>query len=103
MVRFEPVAQRHDPPETPLSAELTLRWTIRHPDLSHVFRERDRRAMTGTCLGEESRLLEREIWAELDNGMELPLSLGQVADSARSEPLVITQLLLLYHLLDAVR
>jgi phosphoribulokinase len=34
VVRFAPVEQRHDPPGTPLSAELLLRPTIRHPDLS---------------------------------------------------------------------
>ncbi|HEY2765904.1 MAG TPA: phosphoribulokinase, partial [Pseudonocardiaceae bacterium] len=39
MVRFGPIEGRHDPPDTPLSALLTLRSTIRHPDLSGVFRE----------------------------------------------------------------
>lgn len=45
VVRFGPIAERQDPPDTPLSAELTLRSTIRHPDLAGVFRESDRRAM----------------------------------------------------------
>ena len=114
-------AQRHDPPDTPLTAELTLRPTIRHPDLTHVFRETDRRAMHlrlardevgrpveqlhihGYVPREESQLLEKAIWAELDTETELPSSLGHIGDSARSEPLAITQLLLLYHMLDSVR
>jgi phosphoribulokinase len=121
VVRFAPVETRHDPPETPLSAELTLRPTIRHPDLTHVFREADRRAMhlklardeSGTPVDalhihgyvprEESQLLEKAIWAELDTDTELPSSLGQIGEGARSEPLAITQLLLLYHMLDPIR
>jgi phosphoribulokinase len=121
VVRFGPIEQRHDPPDTPLSAELTLRPTIRHPDLTHVFRETDRRAMHlrlardeagrpveqlhihGYVPREESQLLEKAIWAELDTETELPSSLGHIVASARSEPLAITQLLLLYHLLDSVR
>jgi phosphoribulokinase len=121
VVRFGPVETRHDPPETPLSAELTLRPTIRHPDLTHVFRETDRRAMHlrlardedgrpveqlhihGYVPREESQLLEKAIWAELNTDTELPSSLGQIGEGVRSEPLAITQLLLLYHMLDSVR
>lgn len=122
VVRFGPIAQRHDPPDTPLSAELTLRSTIRHPDLAGVFRESDRRAMHlklvrdedgrpvdalhvhGYVPREESRVLEKAIWSELgaESG-ELPESLGQLGEGVRSEPLAITQLLLLYHMLDAAR
>ena len=39
VVRFAPVAHRHDPPGTPLSAELLLRPTIRHPDLTGLLAE----------------------------------------------------------------
>lgn len=122
VVRFGPIAERQDPPDTPLSAELTLRSTIRHPDLAGVFRESDRRAMHlklvrdedgrpvdalhvhGYVPREESRVLEKAIWSELgaESG-ELPESLGQLGEGVRSEPLAITQLLLLYHMLDAVR
>jgi phosphoribulokinase len=122
VVRFGPIAERHDPPDTPLSAELTLRSTIRHPDMAGVFRESDRRAMHlklvrdedgrpvdalhvhGYVPREESRVLEKAIWSELgaESG-ELPESLGQLGEGVRSEPLAITQLLLLYHMLDAVR
>jgi phosphoribulokinase len=121
VVRFGPVETRHDPPDTPLSAELTLRPTIRHPDLTHVFREIDRKTMHlrldrdddgrpvealhihGYVPREESQLLEKAIWAELDTDTELPSSLGQIGDGTRSEPLATTQLLLLYHMLDSVR
>ncbi|HKR49317.1 MAG TPA: phosphoribulokinase [Pseudonocardiaceae bacterium] len=119
VVRFGPVEVRHDPPDTPLSAELTLRSTIRHPDLTGVFRESDRRAMHlklvrdedgrpvealhvhGYVPREESQVLEKAIWAELGTATELPSSLGQIGEGTRSEPLVITQLLLLYHMLEA--
>lgn len=121
VVRFGPIEQRDDPPDTPLSAELTLRPTIRHPDLTHVFRETDRRAMHlrlardevgrpvealhihGYVPREESQLLEKAIWTKLDTETELPSSLGQIAEGTRSEPLAVTQLLLLYHMLDSVR
>ncbi|MGH3874705.1 MAG: phosphoribulokinase [Pseudonocardiaceae bacterium] len=121
VVRFGPIKGRDDPPDTPLSAELTLRSTIRHPDLTGVFRESDRRTMQfkllrdedgrpvdalhvhGYVPREESRLLEKAIWTELDTKSELPSSLGQLGEGSRSEPLAITQLLLLYHMLDAVR
>ena len=121
VVRFGPIETRQDPPDTPLSAELTLRSTIRHPDLTGVFRESDRRAMHfklvrdedgrpvdslhvhGYVPREESQLLEKAIWAELGAEKELPSSLGQIGEGIRSEPLAITQLLLLYHMLDAVR
>ena len=39
VVRFAPIASRNDPPGTPLSTELLLRPTIRHPSLSHVLSE----------------------------------------------------------------
>ncbi|MGH3671714.1 MAG: phosphoribulokinase [Pseudonocardiaceae bacterium] len=121
VVRFGPIEERHDPPDTPLSAELTLRPTIRHPDLTAVFRETDRRAMHlrldrdedgrpvetlhihGYVPREESQLLEKAIWAELGTESELPSSLGQIGEGVRSEPLAITQLLLLYHMLDSIR
>lgn len=121
VVRFGPVETRHDPPDTPLSAELILRPTIRHPDLTGVFRESDRRAMHlkltrdedgrpvealhihGYVPREESQLLEKAIWAELNTETELPSALGQIGEGKRSEPLAITQLLLLYHMLDSVR
>jgi phosphoribulokinase len=120
VVRFAPVEQRHDPPGTPLSAELLLRPTIRHPDLSAVLaasghsmhlkltRDEDGRPVDalhvhGYVPREDSQLLEKTIWSGLGPGTEVPGFLGELDAAQRSEPLAITQLLLLYHLLEAAR
>jgi phosphoribulokinase len=120
VVRFAPVEQRHDPPGTPLSAELLLRPTIHHPDLSGVLsdsgnsmhltltRDEDGRPVDalhihGYVPREDSQVLEKAIWAGLSEDTDLPTSLGELDNGQRSEPLAITQLLLLYHLLDAAR
>ncbi|HEV2374423.1 MAG TPA: phosphoribulokinase [Streptosporangiaceae bacterium] len=120
VVRFAPVQGRHDPPDTPLSAELLLRHTIRHPDLSGVLaesghpmhlrltRDEDGRPVDalhihGYVPREDSRMLEKAIWAGLGEGTDMPGSLGELDNGQRSEPLAITQLLLLYHLLEAAR
>jgi phosphoribulokinase len=80
VVRFAPVEQRHDPPGTPLSAELLLRPTIRHPDLTGVLaesgrpmhlkltRDEDSRPVDalhihGYVPREESQVLEKAIWS----------------------------------------
>ena len=120
VVRVAPVEQRHDPPGTPLSAELLLRPTIRHPDLSAVLaesgqsmhlkltRDEDGRPVDalhihGYAPREDSQLLEKAIWAGLGAGVEVPGFLGELDGGQRSEPLAITQLLLLYHLIEAAR
>ncbi len=53
---------------------------------------------------EESLVVEKAIWERLgvDPG-EAPVTLGSLGRGVRSEPLAITQLLLLYHLLDPSR
>ena len=120
VVRFAPVEQRHDPPSTPLSAELLLRPTIRHPDMSAVLagsgqsmhlkltRDEDGRPVDalhihGYAPREDSQLLEKAIWDGLGAGVEVPGFLGELDGGQRSEPLAITQLLLLYHLIEAAR
>lgn len=121
VVRFAPVVGRDDPPGTPLSAELVLRPTIRHPDLTSVFAQVDSRAMHlkmlrdtdgrpvdalhvhGHAPREDSIVLEKAIWAAMEGEAALPESLGVIGDAPRSDPLAITQLLLLYHLLDERR
>lgn len=120
MVRFAPIAGRDDPPDTPLSAELVLRPTIRHPDLSRVLGDGDQHAIHlkltrevdgrpvdtlhvhGHAPGEESLVVKKAIWSRLgvDAG-DPPDTLGRVSKDHHSEPLAITQLLLLYHMLDA--
>ncbi|WP_046470587.1 phosphoribulokinase [Allosalinactinospora lopnorensis] len=121
VVRFAPVAERQDPPTTPLSAELTLRPMIPHPDLTRIpewvdqqtihlklVREADGRPVDmlhvhGYAPREQSRVVEKAIWSQLGIDAELPNALGSLGEEGRSEPLAITQLLLLYHLLAAAR
>ncbi|MCL2585991.1 MAG: phosphoribulokinase, partial [Streptosporangiales bacterium] len=120
VVRFAPIAQRDEPPGTPLSAELLLRPTIRHPDLSAILAEsgesmhlklsRDENGRPADTLHvhgyaprEASRLVEKALWDDMGEGTALPEVLGDLGDGTRSEPLAITQLLLLFHLIEAAR
>ncbi|HEV7824688.1 MAG TPA: phosphoribulokinase [Mycobacteriales bacterium] len=121
VVRFAPIPGRTDPPETPLSAELMLRPTIRHPDLTGVLAPSMQRAMHlkltrdsdgrpvdtlhvhGYVPLEESRTVQKAIWSALGHEGEAPSCLGELSPGKRSEPMTVTQLLLLYHLLDAAR
>lgn len=120
VVRFAPIEQRRDPPGTSLSAELLLRPTIRHPDLTSVLagcgesmhlkltRDEDGRPVDalhvhGYAPSEASRMLEKSIWSALGGGTELPAILGDLGDGKRSEPLAVTQLLLLHHLTESNR
>jgi phosphoribulokinase len=122
VVRFSLTAGCDDSPDTPLSAELLLRPTINHPDLTTVLapgmqrtirltlqrdehnRPVDALHVRGDAPREESRRVENVIWSSLvgEQG-DAPGTLGTIGEDRRSEPLAITQLMLLYHLLDAVR
>ncbi len=117
VVRFAPITSRQDPPGTPLSAELMLRPTIQHPALANVLTDDHRTAMhlkimrdqDGTptdCLHvhghastEEAKQLEKVIWEELASNGGPPEKLGEINPGERSEPLALTQLILLYHML----
>lgn len=121
VVRFAPIASRQDPPGTPLSAELMLRPTIRHPDVSSVVSESGPKTMHlkmirdadgrpvdalhvhGYVAPEDTKILEKVIWSAMGGEQAPPDVLGRVGPDARSEPLAVTQLLLLYHLLEAAR
>jgi len=121
VVRFSPIPGRDDPPDTPFSAELLLRPTIGHPDLTGILSEGDQHAIHlklardedgrpvdalhvhGYAPPEDSAVAQKALWAEFGIQSPPPESLGLLADGQRSEPLAITQLLLLYHLLEAAR
>jgi len=121
VVRFAPIPGRNDPPETPLSAELLLRPTVRHPDLSEVFKQVDGRAMHLKLIRDEDgrpidalhvhgyapssdiEVLENAIWADMGGEDTVPTGLGRLGGDDRNEPLAVTQLLLLYHLFEAAR
>jgi phosphoribulokinase len=101
----------------PLSATLLLRPTIRHPDLSTVLTDDNRRAIHlklvrdedgkpvdalhvhGHAPRELSQQVERHIWSLLGEEDPLPTTLGVLDGDRRSEPLALTQLVLLFHLL----
>src|SRR5215831_5230705 len=120
-VRFAPIKGRALAPGTPLSAELLLRPTIQHPDLTDVLTDDDRRTVHlklirdadgrpvdalhihGYAPREDSRIVEKAIWEQLsfDRGTALPDTLGEFLPGKRSEALAIAQLLLLWHLLEA--
>jgi phosphoribulokinase len=123
-LRFAPVPGHETRPggdDTSLSAEILLRPTIGHPDLSHVLTDDDRRTVHlklirdsdgrpvdalhvhGHAPREDSRIVEKAIWEQLsfDHGTVLPDLLGQYAPGKRNEALAIAQLLLLWHLLEA--
>jgi phosphoribulokinase len=115
VVRFTPAG---GPAADLLSAELLLRSTIHHPPLSHVLIDDTRAAMhlriirdnDGTpvdCLNihgdappEDIHLLQKAIWSGVVEQGEMPEGLGALGGGGRSEPLAVTQLLLLYHLMQ---
>ncbi|TCK20748.1 phosphoribulokinase [Pseudonocardia endophytica] len=121
VVRFAPIESRDDPADTPLSATVSLRPTIAHPDLSGVLQPGLSRAMHltlerdadgrpveslhvhGYAPREESVAVEKAIWTALgEPDRDTPECLGRIGDR-RSEPLTIAQLLLLYHLIGVDR
>ena len=119
VVRFAPIEERGESPDDPLSATLLLRPTISHPDLSTILGEDTREAMhlkltrdeDGKPVDavhihsyadrEETRKIEQAIWYELGVDQPVPESLGQLDPDNRDEPLALTQLILLYHLIQA--
>ncbi len=117
VMRFDRIEGR-DPTE-PLSASLMLRPTISHPDLANILTEEHRQAMHLKLTRDEdgkpvdslhihsyadreiTRDVEQSIWKQLGVDDPIPDSLGVIEDGERSEPLAISQLILLYHLFQA--
>ncbi|CAN5895925.1 phosphoribulokinase [soil metagenome] len=117
VVRFGPIEGRDDPPGTQLSATLLLR-SVSHPDLSVVLadtapgapmhlkmlRDDDGRPVDalhihGYAPASETALVKKLIWDSLDVDAPLPPSLGRLGSGQVSEPLAITQLILVHQLL----
>jgi phosphoribulokinase len=104
---------------TPLSATLLLRPTISHPSLNRILTDDHREAMHLKLLRDEfdkpvdalhihsyarretTKEVEEAIWKELGVNEAVPESLGTIEKGTRSEPLAITQLILLYHMFQA--
>ena len=119
VVRFEPIAERGEGPDDPLSAKLMLRPTISHPDLTSILTDDVREAMHlslrrdeygkpvdsvhihSHAEREQTKKVEEAIWRELGVDEPVPESLGHLDPDTRDEPLALTQLLLLYHLIQA--
>ena len=119
VVRFEPPARPHAVEQ--LDAHVTLRPTLRHPDVGAVaaccpdprlvqatgVREGARTAqqlrIDGRLNGEQASLLEDALWTQQPELQHLlPEQIGQFVDGEeqrRSHPLAFTQLLIAYHLL----
>lgn len=120
-MRFDTIAERNDPSNTPLSAELLLRNTIRQPDITRVLEptvtgtihlrlsyDTDRRPVDSVHIhgysdGEDNAAAGKLIWHALgDPRTAVPESLGRV-NGHRSTPLAITQMNLQHHLLNGAR
>ena len=118
VVSFSPIEERGESDLDPPSATLLLRPTIPHPDLSKIVGEDVRTALHLKLLRDDdgkpvdalhihsyaepevTRKVEEAIWDELGIKEPVPDSLGALAGE-RSEPLALTQLILLFHMIQA--
>ncbi len=118
VMRFDRPDGNTDPDAT-LSATLLLRPTIAHPDLANILTDDHHPAMHLKLSRDEdgkpvdalhihadaereiTRDVEQAIWKELGVDENVPESLGTIDPTTRSEPLAISQLILLYHLFQA--
>ena len=119
VVRFSPIEERSETAADPLSAYLLLRPTISHPDLSKILGEDVRDAMHLKLRRDDdgkpvdsvhihsyadradTKMVEQAIWDQLGVDEPVPESLGRIDPETRDEPLALTQLILLYHLIQA--
>ncbi len=118
VVRFAPIEERGETPNDPLSATLLLRPTIDHPDLHEILGEDTEQAIHLKLARDDdgkpvdavhihsyadpeiTKKVEKAIWDELGVDAPVPESLGKLDDEERDEPLALTQLILLYHLVQ---
>ncbi|MDP9454127.1 MAG: phosphoribulokinase [Actinomycetota bacterium] len=118
VVQFSPIWSRGETVEDPLSATLLLRPTIPHPDLHSVVGDDVEDAMHLKLLRDDdgkpvdalhvhshaseeaTRTAEEKIWKLMDVPEPLSDELGLI-DGQRDGPLAITQLILLFHLIQA--
>ena len=122
VVRFAPIEERGETRADPLSATLLLRPTAAHPDLSGILTDDTRKAVHmklsrdddgkpvdavhihGYADADVTEKVKLAIWEQLGVEEPLPTSLGELEPGGpKSEPLALTQLLLLYHLIQARR
>jgi len=121
VVRFAPIEEHGETPDDPLSATLLLRPTIDHPQLHEILGDDTAEAMHLKLSRDDdgkpvdavhihsyadraiTKKVEQAIWEELDVDTPLPESLGMLDPDSetREEPLALTQLVLLYHLIQA--
>ncbi|MGI8777054.1 MAG: phosphoribulokinase [Acidimicrobiales bacterium] len=121
VVRFAPIEDRSDTPDDPLSATLLLRPTIDHPPLHEILSDDTAQAMHlklsrdddgkpvdavhihSYAEREITKKVEQAVWDQLGVDTPLPESLGRLDPDSdtRDEPLALTQLVLLYHLIQA--
>ncbi|MGH3344099.1 MAG: phosphoribulokinase [Carbonactinosporaceae bacterium] len=108
-----------DPSCRLLPTTLLLRPTVRQPNLAEILaevptsaprvelmRDADGRPVEalhipGDASAEECTIVGKAIWDTLDADYPLPESLGLLEGGVRSEPLRLTQLMMLYHLVNA--
>ncbi len=118
VVSFSPIKERGESDADPPSATVLLRPTIPHPDLSKIVGEDVRTALHLKLLRDDdgkpvdalhihsyaepemTRKVEEAIWDELGIKEPVPDTLGAL-DGERSEPLALTQLILLFHMIQA--
>jgi phosphoribulokinase len=121
VVRFAPIEERDETADDPLSATLLLRPTIDHPELHNILGDDTAQAMHLKLARDDdgkpvdavhihsyadpeiTKKVENAIWEELGVDAPLPEALGRLDpdDDTRDEPLALTQLVLLYHLIQA--
>ena len=118
VVSFDPLKHRGESADGSPSATIVLRPTIPHPNLSAVItddvrstihlkliRDEDGRPaeaihVHGYVPWKQTRRIEEAIWDSLEVDQPLPETLGQLGKDERAGPLALTQLILLWQLIQ---